>query len=54
MKNLLFIILVTLTTISSKSQHKEAADEINVLFIGNSLTYFYDSNVSIPLNEKSQ
>jgi hypothetical protein len=42
MKNLLLILLVTLTTISSKSQHKEAADEINVLFIGNSLTYFYD------------
>lgn len=42
MKNFLLILLVTLTTISSKSQHKEAADEINVLFIGNSLTYFYD------------
>lgn len=41
MKKIL-LILITLTTISCKSQHKKTVKEINVLFIGNSLTYFYD------------
>lgn len=41
MKKIL-LILITLTTISCKSQQKNSAKEINVLFIGNSLTYFYD------------
>lgn len=41
MKNIL-LILIALTTISCKSQQKNSAEEINVLFIGNSLTYFYD------------
>ena len=41
MKKIL-LILITLTTISCKSQQKDSAKEINVLFIGNSLTYFYD------------
>ena len=50
-KNLL--ILITLTTISCKSQQKDSAKEINVLFIGNSLTYFYDmpQTVQKMLNE---
>ena len=41
MKNIL-LILIALTTISCKSQQKNSTEEINVLFIGNSLTYFYD------------
>ncbi|MCS3868983.1 hypothetical protein J3D55_001899 [Chryseobacterium ginsenosidimutans] len=39
MKNILLIVVI-LNTIYCKSQKK--ADEINVLFIGNSLTYFHD------------
>lgn len=52
MKKIL-LILVTLTTISCKSQQKDSAKEINVLFIGNSLTYFYDmpQTVQKMLNE---
>lgn len=41
MKNLL-LTLITLATISCKSQQPETTDEIHVLFIGNSLTYFHD------------
>jgi len=36
------LLLITLTTLSCQSQNTEIADEINVLFIGNSLTYFYE------------
>ena len=52
MKKIL-LILITLTTISCKSQQKNSAKEINVLFIGNSLTYFYDmpQTVQKMLNE---
>lgn len=52
MKNLLLII-ITLTTISCKSQNTETTDDINVLFIGNSLTYFYEmpQTVQNMLNE---
>ncbi len=52
MKNLL-LILITLTTISCKSQNTETTDEINVLFIGNSLTYFHEmpQTVQKMLNE---
>lgn len=39
MKNI-FLLLLTVSTIFCKSQKK--ADEINVLFIGNSFTYFHD------------
>ncbi|GAA4162377.1 hypothetical protein GCM10022217_29680 [Chryseobacterium ginsenosidimutans] len=39
MKNIL-LLLLTVSTIFCKSQKK--ADEINVLFIGNSFTYFHD------------
>lgn len=41
MKKLL-LILIILSTISCKSQNRETVDEINVLFIGNSLTYFHE------------
>tara|TARA_R100001369_G_C3273599_1_gene160538 strand:+ start:17 stop:853 length:837 start_codon:yes stop_codon:yes gene_type:complete len=41
MKNILLIIL-TLTIISCKSRQKQSSEQLNVLFIGNSLTYFYD------------
>lgn len=52
MKNIL-LILITLIAINCKSQNKDAAEEINVLFIGNSLTYFYDmpQTVQKMLNE---
>lgn len=52
MKNLL-LILLTLAAISCKSQHTETSGEINVLFIGNSLTYFHDmpQTVQKMLNE---
>ena len=52
MKKIL-LILIILTTISCKSQQKNSAKEINVLFIGNSLTYFYDmpQTVQKMLNE---
>lgn len=52
MKKIL-LILITITTISCKSQQKKLAKEINVLFIGNSLTYFYDmpQTVQKMLNE---
>lgn len=52
MKKIL-LILITITTISCKSQQKNLAKEINVLFIGNSLTYFYDmpQTVQKMLNE---
>ena len=52
MKNLL-LILIILSTISGKSQNTETAEEINVLFIGNSLTYFYEmpQTVQNMLNE---
>ncbi|TXD99082.1 DUF4886 domain-containing protein [Subsaximicrobium wynnwilliamsii] len=44
---------MTLTTISCKSQNTETTDEINVLFIGNSLTYFHEmpQTVQKMLNE---
>tara|TARA_R110000737_G_scaffold270136_1_gene277334 strand:+ start:2049 stop:2885 length:837 start_codon:yes stop_codon:yes gene_type:complete len=52
MKNIL-LILIILTTISCKSQNTETTDEINVLFIGNSLTYFHEmpQTVQEMLNE---
>src|SRR5690554_2712250 len=52
MKNIL-LILITLIGINCKSQNKDGAEEINVLFIGNSLTYFYDmpQTVQKTLNE---
>ena len=52
MKKIL-LILIILTTISCESQQKDSAKEINVLFIGNSLTYFYDmpQTVQKMLNE---
>jgi hypothetical protein len=52
MKKIL-LILITITTINCKSQQKNSAKEINVLFIGNSLTYFYDmpQTVQKMLNE---
>lgn len=52
MKNRL-IILITLLTISCKSPQNETAEKINVLFIGNSLTYFHDmpQTVQKMLNE---
>ncbi|ESU19436.1 DUF4886 domain-containing protein [Flavobacterium sp. SM15] len=52
MKNIL-LILITLQIISCNSQQKDTAEKINVLFIGNSLTYFYDmpQTVQKMLNE---
>ena len=52
MKNSL-LILITLLTISCKSPQNETAEKINVLFIGNSLTYFHDmpQTVQKMLNE---
>lgn len=41
MKNILLIIL-TFTIVSCKSQQRQTSEKLNVLFIGNSLTYFYD------------
>lgn len=41
MKNVL-LLLVSLITISCISKNKETTDEVHVLFIGNSLTYFHD------------
>lgn len=41
MKNILLIILA-FTIFSCKSQQKQTSEKLNVLFIGNSLTYFYD------------
>lgn len=47
------LILITLLTISCKSPQNETAEKINVLFIGNSLTYFHDmpQTVQKMLNE---
>jgi hypothetical protein len=52
MKNIL-LILITLLSISCNSQQKDPAKKINVLFIGNSFTYFYDmpQTVQEMLNE---
>jgi hypothetical protein len=52
MKKIL-LILITLLGISCNSQQKDPAKEINVLFIGNSFTYFYDmpQTVQEMLNE---
>jgi len=52
MKNML-VILILLLTIGCKSQQKNATEKINVLFIGNSLTYFFDmpQTVQKMLNE---
>ena len=36
------LILISLISISCKSQNKDTLKEINVLFIGNSLTYFHE------------
>lgn len=36
------LILISLLSISCKSQNKDSLKEINVLFIGNSLTYFHE------------
>ena len=49
----ILLTLITLLSISCKSQQKDSAEEINVLFIGNSLTYFYDmpQTVQKMLNE---
>lgn len=41
MKNILLIFLV-LTSLNCKSQEAKSKEKINVLFIGNSLTYYYD------------
>lgn len=41
MRNILLIILA-FTIISCRSQQKQSSEQLNVLFIGNSLTYFYD------------
>jgi len=41
MKNILLIILA-FVTISCKSQKNQSAEKLNVLFIGNSLTYFHE------------
>ena len=41
MKNILLIILA-FTIISCKSRQNQSSEQLNVLFIGNSLTYFYD------------
>ncbi|WP_397362898.1 DUF4886 domain-containing protein [Olleya sp. R77988] len=41
MKNILLIILA-FTIISCKSRQNQSSVQLNVLFIGNSLTYFYD------------
>lgn len=50
------LILMTIATISLKSQNTEKIGEINVLFIGNSLTYFYNmpQTVQKMLNETNQ
>ncbi|WP_027386386.1 SGNH/GDSL hydrolase family protein [Chryseobacterium gregarium] len=52
MKNILILILTLITTVF-KAQNKNKTDEINVLFIGNSLTYFHDmpQTVQKMLNE---
>ncbi|WP_048331259.1 SGNH/GDSL hydrolase family protein [Bizionia psychrotolerans] len=52
MKNIL-LILITLLTISCKSQNTKTPEQINILFIGNSLTYFHDmpQTVQKMLNE---
>lgn len=41
MKNITLIILVLVIT-SCKSQKPQSSEVLNVLFIGNSLTYFHD------------
>jgi hypothetical protein len=52
MRNILLIILVFVFT-SCKSQKSESSEELNVLFIGNSLTYFYGmpQTLQMMLNE---
>lgn len=52
MKNFLLIILVIAFT-SCKSHKTKPTEELNVLFIGNSLTYFYDmpQTLQMMLNE---
>jgi len=52
MKNILLIIL-TFAITNCKSQKLQSSEELNVLFIGNSLTYFYDmpQTLQMMLNE---
>jgi hypothetical protein len=52
MKNILLIIVAIAFT-SCKSQKTKSSEELNVLFIGNSLTYFYDmpQTLQMMLNE---
>lgn len=52
MRNFLLIIL-TFASTSCKSPKAQTSEEINVLFIGNSLTYFYDmpETLQIMVNE---
>ena len=52
MRNFLLIILAIAFT-SCKSQKTQYSEELNVLFIGNSLTYFYDmpQTLQMMLNE---
>jgi hypothetical protein len=52
MRNLLLIILAFAIT-NCKSRKAQSTEELNVLFIGNSLTYFYDmpQTLQMMLNE---
>lgn len=52
MRNILLIILAFAIS-SCKSQKPQSSEELNVLFIGNSLTYFYDmpQTLQMMLNE---
>lgn len=52
MRNFLLIILA-FTITNCKSQKPQSSEELNVLFIGNSLTYFYDmpQTLQMMLNE---
>lgn len=52
MRNIL-LITFSLLTFSCQSQKKEKTEEVNVLFIGNSLTYYHDmpQTVQAMLNE---
>lgn len=52
MRNIL-LIAFSLLTFSCQSQKKEKTEEVNVLFIGNSLTYYHDmpQTVQAMLNE---
>ena len=52
MRNIL-ILIIGLLVFSCQSQKKEKTEEVNVLFIGNSLTYYHDmpKTVQTMLNE---